>query len=125
MAIFCGRIAAGQQPIIYGDGKATRDYVHVADVADAFVAAADHAPPGIWNIGTGQENSVLDLLALVGAAACRQVEPRFEAARPGELQRSALDSTAAERYLGWHAHIPLVDGIADVYAWVQADQTAP
>src|ERR1700685_2936923 len=67
--IFCSRVLAGKRPVIYGDGTQTRDYVYVKDVVAAFLAAADQGRPGIWNIGTGIEVTVLDLARLIGEAA--------------------------------------------------------
>ena len=116
--IFCSRVLAGQRPMIYGDGKQTRDYVYVGDVVAAFLACADHGQPGTWNIGTGTETSVLELAALAGAAAGRPVDPQFAPARPGELQRSALAVQAAERDLGWRPGTALADGLARVYQWI-------
>ncbi len=66
ITIFCARALAGERPVIYGDGSQTRDYVYVGDTVQAFLAAAGHGRPGIWNIGTGTEVSVLDLARMVG-----------------------------------------------------------
>ena len=118
--IFCDRVLAGERPVIYGDGKQTRDYVYVSDAVAAFLAAADQGRPGIWNFGTGVEVSVLDLAALIGEAAGRAVDPQFAPARPGELQRSALAVERAERDLGWRPAVPLADGVRRVYQWIEA-----
>jgi len=64
--IFCGCVLAGQDVPIYGDGTQTRDYVYVGDTVSAFLAAADAGRPGTWNIGTGVEVSVLDIVAIIG-----------------------------------------------------------
>jgi UDP-glucose 4-epimerase len=118
--IFCARVLAGERPVIYGDGTQTRDYVYVGDAVAAFLAAADRSRPGIWNIGTGAEVSVLDLAGLIGAAAGREVHPEFAPARPGELQRSALAAERARRDLGWRPAVPLADGVRRVYRWIEA-----
>jgi UDP-glucose 4-epimerase len=119
-AIFCGRALAGERPMVYGDGQQTRDYVHVTDVAAAFLAAARANRPGVWNIGTGQETSVLGLIDLVGAAAGQTVTPQFAPPRPGEVRRSALAVDRARHDLGWTPRIPLADGIAEVYRWIRS-----
>jgi UDP-glucose 4-epimerase len=118
--IFCARVLAGERPVIYGDGTQTRDYVYVGDAVAAFLAAADQGRPGIWNFGTGVESSVLDLARLIGEAAGRPVDAQFAAARPGELQRSALAAERAERDLGWKAAVALADGVRRVYRWIEA-----
>jgi UDP-glucose 4-epimerase len=120
VAIFCAQVLAGERPTIFGDGRQTRDYVYVGDAVAAFLAAADRGWPGIWNIGSGQEVSVLELARVISEVAGRPVEPMFTAARPGELLRSALASERARRDLGWSATTPLPDGVAMVYRWIQA-----
>jgi UDP-glucose 4-epimerase len=124
IAIFCARVLAGQAPLIYGDGSQTRDYVYVGDVARAFTAAADSPRPGVWNIGTGTETSVLGLVSVIGAAVGRTITPAFAAARTGELQRSALASGLAADELGWRSRIALTDGIRKVIQWIR-DGSAP
>jgi UDP-glucose 4-epimerase len=118
VAVFCARVLAGMAPVIYGDGTQTRDYVYVGDVARAFTAAADTACPGIWNIGTGRETTVLELAAAIGEAAGRPAAPVFAAARPGELLRSAVAPTLAAAELGWRPRIALADGIRNVIRWI-------
>jgi UDP-glucose 4-epimerase len=118
--IFCSQVLAGQRPTIYGDGTQTRDYVYVGDAVTAFLAAADSGRPGTWNIGSGTEVSVLDLAAIIGAAAGRPVEPEFAPPRPGELQRSALAAELAKRDLGWSPATSLADGVRAVYRWIEA-----
>jgi UDP-glucose 4-epimerase len=118
--IFCAALLGGQQPVIYGDGAQTRDYVYVGDAVAALIAAADRGRPGTWNIGSGAEVSVLDLAGLIGAAAGRPARPRFAPARPGELQRSALACERAKRDLGWHPVTTLSAGVRAVYRWIEA-----
>ncbi len=118
--IFCSRVLTGQRPVIFGDGTQTRDYVYVGDAVSAFLAAADRSRPGTWNIGSGTEVSVLDLAALIGAAAGLEVDPQFAPPRPGEHQRVALAAELARRELGWTAVTPLADGVRAVYRWIEA-----
>jgi UDP-glucose 4-epimerase len=118
--IFCARVLAGERPVIYGDGQQTRDYVYIADAVAAFLAAADQGRPGIWNFGTGVETSVVSLAGLIGSAAGTEVEPVFAAARPGELQRSALAAERAQRDLGWLPAVALAEGVRRVYQWIEA-----
>jgi UDP-glucose 4-epimerase len=118
--IFCSRVLAGKRPIIYGDGKQTRDYVYVGDVVTAFLAAADSGRPGTWNIGTGTETTVLELAAIIGEAAGRAVDPEFAPERPGELARSAIAAELARRDLGWSPATSLADGVRAVYGWIEA-----
>jgi UDP-glucose 4-epimerase len=118
--IFCARVLAGERPVIYGDGTQTRDYLYVSDAVAAFLAAADRGRPGIWNIGTGVEVSVLQLARLIGTTGGRRVDPEFAPARPGELQRSALAAEWARLDLGWTPSVDLTAGVSRVYRWIEA-----
>ena len=115
IAIFCGKLRAGEAPTIFGDGSQTRDYVYVADVVAANLAAAARPEAtGPFNIGRGVEVSVLEIVeslkALAGASALA-FEPVHEPERLGEVQRSVLDATRAREELGWDARVDLAEGL--------------
>jgi UDP-glucose 4-epimerase len=120
ITIFCASALAGQEPTIFGDGTQTRDYVYVGDAVQAFLTAGDNGRPGTWNIGAGVEVSVLDLVAIIGSVARRQMRPLFVPARAGELHRSAVAVDRAASDLGWRAVTPLAGGIARVYDWIKS-----
>ena len=112
VAIFCGLVHNGGQPIVYGDGTQTRDYIYVGDVVDAALAAAGSGTSGAINIGTGREASVLDLVEILGRlGGLDAFEPQFAPPRPGEVQRISLDAGLAERELGWRPQTSLEDGL--------------
>lgn len=117
VAIFCGHLIEGRAPTIYGDGRQTRDWVEVSDVVAANLLAAESERTGPFNIGHGQETSVLDLLhALADVSDRPPLEPVFAPERPGEVQRSCLDVTRARRELGWEASVTLRDGLRRILA---------
>jgi UDP-glucose 4-epimerase len=120
VSIFCAQAAAGQRPTIYGDGRQTRDYLYVGDAVAAFLAAADRGRPGTWNIGSGVEVNVLELVKVISEVAGLPLEPVFAPARPGELLRGALACERAQRDLGWAASTPLAAGVARMYQWIKA-----
>ncbi|HEY7257223.1 MAG TPA: NAD-dependent epimerase/dehydratase family protein [Solirubrobacterales bacterium] len=112
IAIFCGRLAAGERPTVYGDGTQTRDYIYVGDVVAAALAAAESDAAGAINIGTGIETDVLELAGRLGELAGRgDFEPVFAPPRTGEVQRIALDPGRAERELGWRPETTLDQGL--------------
>lgn len=117
VAIFCERLLRNEPPPLRGDGKPTRDYVHVADVARAFVAAAEGRRPGTYNVGTGRPTSTAKLLALLQEAAGTKIEPSREALRPGELQASAVDVTRIAEELDWRPEIELAKGLRETFDW--------
>jgi len=125
IAIFCDRALSGRSPIVYGDGRQTQDFVFVSDIAAANLAAAaaGELPHTEYNVGTGTEVSVLELVEAVAAAAgvdpC-EFAPDFAPARSGDLLRSCLDVTRAQRELGLPSATPLLEGLARTRAALQA-----
>jgi UDP-glucose 4-epimerase len=110
VAIFFGRLGAGQHCRIFGDGLQTRDYIYVGDVVDATLAAVSR-PRGVFNVGTGKETTVVDLYAACRAVAGVDLEPEFAPARAGEARRSVVDPSCARAELGWSAKQSLEDGL--------------
>jgi UDP-glucose 4-epimerase len=113
VAIFSDHLHTGRAPKIYGHGKPTRDYVYVGDVVSALLAARGKS--GTYNIATGVETDVLTVWTQLSDAAARQIDPELADLRPGELQHSCLDPRLAERELGWHAQVPIAQGLALTY----------
>jgi UDP-glucose 4-epimerase len=112
IAIFCGRLGAGERPTVFGDGKQTRDYIYVGDVVAAALAAAESRFSGPVNIGTGVETDVLELAAKLGELGGNEgFEPEFAPPRAGEVQRISLDAGRAGRELGWRAETGLEEGL--------------
>ena len=112
IAMFCGRLMAGERPLVYGDGLQVRDYIYVGDVVAAALAAVGSAAGGALNIGLGREVTVLDLVAALGALReGAEIEPVFKPERLGEVRRIALDSTRAREQLGWAAQVELDEGL--------------
>jgi UDP-glucose 4-epimerase len=105
---------------VYGDGTASRDYVYVDDVVDAFVRAglAPHGTVGTYNIGTGRQASVIEVHQLIADVLGSPASPTFGPPKDGELQAIALQTAKAQKELGWAPHVDLVDGIARTIAWL-------
>jgi UDP-glucose 4-epimerase len=106
IARFCRARLEGRSAPVFGDGRQTRDFVYVGDVAAAFVAAARSDACGAVNIGTGTETTVLEVLGRLG------LEPDFRPARLGEVRRSCLDAARARRILAWEPQTALGEGVA-------------
>jgi UDP-glucose 4-epimerase len=117
VAIFCRAMLDGRRPAIFGDGTQTRDYVYVEDVVDAFLRAAERGRGKLLNIGTGSEATVLQLYEQLAALTGYRGAPSFEDPRPGDLSRSVVDPSAAERTLGWRSWTPLEEGLARTVEW--------
>ncbi len=111
VAIFCGRLLERQPCTINGDGKQTRDYVFVGDVARANLLAAEKGFVGALNVGTGIETDVNGLYAGLARAAGVEVQPLHGPGKPGEQKRSCVDPSAARAALGWAPEVALDDGL--------------
>jgi UDP-glucose 4-epimerase len=122
IAIFMERMRAGAPTQIFGDGLQTRDFVYVADVVAAVLAAAEGGP-GVYNVGTGVETSVVDLHARCQRVTGSQDEPAFEPPRPGDAQRSVIDPSLAAEELGWRPQHDLGEGLEAT--WRAMAGTAP
>ena len=126
VAMFCYRLLDGRQPTVYGDGLQTRDYIYVGDVVAAMIAAAGAEATGIFNVGTGIETNVLQLVEVLSRLSERDdFQPVMAPARAGEVQRTVLDSSRAQSDLGWRAEMPLLDeGMRITLDWArEADRS--
>ncbi len=126
VAIFGSRVGSGQGLTIFGDGKQTRDYVFVEDVARANLAATRAPAPApesidamAFNVGTGVETGVNELAGLLASAAGRPVPITHAPARAGELARSALNCGKAARLWDWRPAVPLAEGLKRTYDWIR------
>jgi len=117
IGIWMNRLLSGQDAVVNGDGGQTRDFVHVADVVAANVAAFQRRLPGVFNVGTGVETSVRELYGLVAAACGVEAPPRFGPAKAGEQRRSVLDVALAREALGLTQLVPLDAGMRATAEW--------
>jgi UDP-glucose 4-epimerase len=113
VAIFSHHLWLGEAPTLYGFGKPTRDYVHVADVSRCLLRALGNA--GTFNVSTGVESSVSEIFELLQQAAGTESQASLAPLRPGELERSCLSPAEARRNLGWQAEIALLEGLERTY----------
>lgn len=118
--IFVNRLVSAQPIVIYGDGKQSRDFIFVKDIVRAnLLAALSEADGETFNICSGQETSLIDLLEELSQISPRQPEVRFEAPRPGDIYRSLGSPAKAERILGFQARTSLADGLAQTVLWMR------
>ena len=124
VSIFISYLLDGKPLTVFGDGKQTRDYVFVKDVARANVAASSAKLPAVkdhdeiaFNVATGTQTSVLDLAAAVGEVMNLKPKIDLAPARPGELMKSSLDITRARRVLGWSPQVSFHDGLRETVEW--------
>ena len=117
VAIFAGRLIAGQQSTINGSGAQTRDFVYVDDVVAANMAASDAEWQGEYNVGTGVETSVNDLYDSLASIAGNSQPAAHAPAKEGEQMRSVLDGRRLRALANLPESTKLNEGLAKTFAW--------
>jgi UDP-glucose 4-epimerase len=119
VAIFIGKMLAGNSPTIYGTGEQTRDFVYVEDVVESYKRAVNGGDGELINIGTSVETSVNQLFSHLAELCDFEGDPTYAPPRQGELERIALKIEKAETLLGWKPRTPLVEGLKRTVSWYQ------
>jgi UDP-glucose 4-epimerase len=111
--IFITAILRGRRPVIYGDGRQSRDFVYVENVVEANLLAAHSAGAvgRVLNIGSGRATDLLTLLALLSRLLGREVQPEFAPPRPGDVRESLADISLAHRVLGYQPQVDFEEGL--------------
>lgn len=119
VAIFTLRALQGQPITIFGDGSRTRDFVYVADVVEANIRAAreDKASGGVFNVGTGVETSINELVELVMDNVGVRVPVEHTRERSADFLRARADTTLAEKVLGFKSGVRLGEGLQNYVKW--------
>jgi len=108
----------GTQLSIWGDGSVQRDFLHISDLVEAFVAAAlAEDPPEVVNIGSGRAVSLREVLEQVEAAVGRKIDVTYAPGRHVDVARNVLDITRARETLGWEPQVSLGEGLARTAKW--------
>ena len=111
VAIFTEKILAGNQPIIHGDGKQTRDYIYVEDVVRANLKGCRFEGSDTFNIGTGIETDVNRIFQLINEKTGGRAREKHGPPKKGEQRRSAISYKKAEKGLDWKPAIGLEHGL--------------
>jgi len=112
IARFCNMFAGGDKATIFGDGKQTRDFIYVKDLARAVDFAMNNNVTGSFNIGTGEETSILDLHNTLNEVTDANIEPVFGPAAAGDARRSCFDITKIKRK-GWQPKYNLKESLKE------------
>jgi len=121
IAIFLDNAIRGKISYINGDGEQTRDFVYVADVVSALTKLSNDVE-GIYNIGTGQEKSLLDLIEAIKDISKADIKTEHRPAIVGEVIRSCLNSSKANTAMGWQAKYDLRQGLDLTYRWFKEEK---
>ena len=125
ISIFMTRAVADQAPVIYGDGRQSRDFVYVKDVVKALMLAAgsNDAAAGPINIGTGSAVTINLLWDLIASLADRHATPVYVPARAGDILHSLACIERAEAILGYKPEFSLEEGLAATLEWYRGQKT--
>lgn len=125
-AIFCGRLLNDRNPLVFEDGLQKRDFVHVKDVARAFVMAAEHPVPGeTINIGSGSDITVLEIAEVLARELGKDIGPQVVGKfRQGDIRHCFADITRARQLLGWSPTTTFKEGVPELVSWVKEQRGA-
>lgn len=122
VAIFTQKMLSGEQPIINGNGRQTRDFVFVEDVVEANLTTMGKDIQGIYNVGTGQETSINDLFRLLASLVNPRCKELHGPAKKGEQARSVVDANLLRQEIGWEPRTPLEEGLKRTVAFFRGER---
>ncbi len=117
IAIFAERLLRNEKLTVFGDGLQTRDYVFVTDVAEANLLATHHEGSGIFNVGTGVETNVNQLVESMAKITESSSEVAHQPERPGEQRRSVLSFKKLQDSMGWKPKVQMQEGLEKTIDW--------
>ncbi|MEM8885064.1 MAG: NAD-dependent epimerase/dehydratase family protein [Planctomycetota bacterium] len=124
VAKFIHQLLDSKPPIVCGDGKQSRDFMHVDDLIEAIKSAciAPKAEGELFNIGTGSRITVNGLVNLLNGLLGKEIQPKYEEARPGDIRHSLADITKAQEMLGFRPRVSLMDGLSSTIEWYRKNK---
>jgi dTDP-L-rhamnose 4-epimerase len=121
-AIFSARLLNDREPVVFEDGRQTRDFIDVHDLARgcALALSADGAAGRTVNLGTGRATSIAEVARTIAAGLGKEIEPEIvEQYRAGDIRHCFADTRLAEEVLGFRSEIEFEDGMRDLLAWLE------
>ncbi|MCX7702308.1 MAG: NAD-dependent epimerase/dehydratase family protein [Gemmataceae bacterium] len=120
IALFVAAMTQGRRPTVHGDGLQSRDFTYVANAVQALLRAAtapSHVSGRVYNVGTGNSVSILQLIDALNSLLGTQLEPIFGPARPGDVRFSRADITRTRQDLGYEPQVTFIDGLKRTVEW--------
>ncbi len=119
ISIFMTRAIGGMAPVIFGDGRQTRDFVFVKDVVQANLLAAvkEEVSGMVFNVGTSQSIEITSLWQTIARLAGNERQPEYHGQRPGDIIHSLSSIQRAKERLSFHPHVGIEDGLAQTFNW--------
>ena len=119
---FIAALLEGKQPVVFGDGKQSRDFTYVANVVDASLRAceAPGASGKVFNVGTGERFTLNETLRLLGEISGKNAQAKYDPPRTGDILHSQADISLARRILGYQPSVAFADGLQRTWEWYAA-----
>lgn len=108
---FIELMAAGERPVIFGDGEQSRDFVYVSDVVEANILAAETEFTGVLNVARGKQTTINELVELVNNILAIELEPVYDDPRPGDIRHSVGDISKAVDRIGYEPDVEMKEGL--------------
>lgn len=118
ISIFLGNLKSGKPLTVFGDGKTTRDYIYVKDVANLNLKILDNPLNDVFNVGSGKQTSLDELLKVIRTVTKKELNVKYESLRPGEVEKIYLNSSKLLKEISWKPKIDLNQGITGVWDWL-------
>ena len=120
IAIFTKKMMKNETPVIFGDGRQTRDFIYINDVVEAGIKAIDKRCEGVFNVGTGRETDINTIFDYIKKTIGCKVKKIYAEEKKGEIKRSCLSSEKLHILCGWKPTYTLEDGIKTTVQWYQS-----
>ncbi len=120
VAIFASQMLRGERPTIFGSGDKTRDYTYVLDIVEANLLSMERGEKATYNLGTGVETSDREMFDTLARAVAYTGSPVYASVRPGEVHRICLDSSKAQKELGWKPRFTLREGLSQAVEYYKS-----
>jgi nucleoside-diphosphate-sugar epimerase len=127
ISIFIDTVLSDGNPVIYGDGCQSRDFVHVNDVCQANLLALTENISGfnLFNVGSGSSYSLIDLLDCIREYTGKDFKAEYRPDRRGDLRHSVADISVIQKKLGFQPKIPFKEGLKDLVGYARACKFRP
>jgi UDP-glucose 4-epimerase len=122
LAKFCAAVLEGAQPVIFGDGEQTRDFTYVENTVQANLLAceAPNVSGKVFNVGVGERFSLNQTLALLNKISAKNLQPKYDPPRDGDIRDSQADISQAREFLGYNPQVGFEEGLRRTFEWYRA-----
>jgi UDP-glucose 4-epimerase len=111
------KVLKEKNPVIFGNGSQTRDFIYIDDAVEALILLAKRGKNEVYNVGTGKEISLNEIFKITKNILCSKVIPVYKNLKTTETKRSALDAKKIKKEFGWHSKTDIKNGLKKTIEW--------